>query len=355
MDNIGEMSREELVREIESRNARIGELEGLEKRLKESERLLEYAQKIAHLGNWTWDILSDNFFGSREAYRIFEVPWGTRMGYAGLMEMVHPEDRAMVTDAIEDGLKGAVYKFEFRIISRNGWIKHVQVMGELESRDGTAIALNGTIQDITERKALENDQKRLIAELQYAQRTAHLGDWVWAIDEDTFFGSQESYKIFDLPLGTPVNYAKLMDMVHPDDRTIVRNAIDEALHGALYKVEFRIISGEGRIKYIQAISELEKKDGRTSMIGTIQDITERKELENEQERLIGELQEALSRIKTLSGLLPICANCKRIQDERGNWSSMEKYIERHSEAEFTHSICPECEEKLYGKEKREEE
>ncbi len=65
------------------------------------------------------------------------------------------------------------------------------------------------------------------------------------------------------------------------------------------------------------------------------------------------MREAFGRIKTLSGLIPICANCKRIRDDRGYWRLIEKYIEEHSDAEFTHSICPVCEEKLYGKEKKE--
>ncbi|WP_076003853.1 hypothetical protein [Dehalogenimonas formicexedens] len=70
------------------------------------------------------------------------------------------------------------------------------------------------------------------------------------------------------------------------------------------------------------------------------DIVERRKVE-------GELREALAQVKMLSGLLPICANCKKIRDDNGYWSSVEKYISTHSEAEFTHGICPECLEKLY--------
>lgn len=70
------------------------------------------------------------------------------------------------------------------------------------------------------------------------------------------------------------------------------------------------------------------------------DIVERRKVE-------GELREALTQVKTLTGLLPICANCKKIRDDNGYWSSVEKYISTHSEAEFTHGICPECLEKLY--------
>lgn len=59
------------------------------------------------------------------------------------------------------------------------------------------------------------------------------------------------------------------------------------------------------------------------------------------------LQEALSEVKTLSGLLPICASCKKIRDDRGYWEQIEVYIEDHSNAAFSHGICPECVRKLY--------
>jgi hypothetical protein len=61
-----------------------------------------------------------------------------------------------------------------------------------------------------------------------------------------------------------------------------------------------------------------------------------------------ELQKALADLKTLSGLLPICASCKKIRDDNGYWNQIEAYIRDHSEAEFSHSICPECAEKLYS-------
>jgi len=67
----------------------------------------------------------------------------------------------------------------------------------------------------------------------------------------------------------------------------------------------------------------------------------------EQDILIGELKEALSEIKQLSGLFPICATCKKIRDDKGYWNQIESYIGKHSEAEFSHSICPDCAKKLY--------
>ena len=76
-------------------------------------------------------------------------------------------------------------------------------------------------------------------------------------------------------------------------------------------------------------------------------IIQRRRAEAEKEKLIIELEEALSNVKQLSGLLPICANCKKIRDDQGYWNQLESYIGDHSEVEFSHSICQECAEKLY--------
>jgi hypothetical protein len=77
------------------------------------------------------------------------------------------------------------------------------------------------------------------------------------------------------------------------------------------------------------------------------DISKRQQVEEEREKLIGSLQEALSKVKMLSGLLPICASCKKIRDDKGYWGQIESYISDHSEAEFSHGICPDCMKKLY--------
>jgi sensor histidine kinase regulating citrate/malate metabolism len=76
-------------------------------------------------------------------------------------------------------------------------------------------------------------------------------------------------------------------------------------------------------------------------------IFKRKLMQKEREKLIADLQDAIAKINTLKGLLPICANCKKIRDDKDRWEQIESYIREHSEAEFTHSICPECVKKLY--------
>ncbi len=67
----------------------------------------------------------------------------------------------------------------------------------------------------------------------------------------------------------------------------------------------------------------------------------------EREKLITQLEEALLQVRKLSGLLPICASCKKIRDEEGGWQHIEDYISTHSEADFSHSICPQCARRLY--------
>ena len=83
-------------------------------------------------------------------------------------------------------------------------------------------------------------------------------------------------------------------------------------------------------------------EGKRSCLASIRDITERKKAEEERKKVILQLQDALEKVKTLSGLLPICSYCKKIRDDKGYWRKIETYIEAHSEAEFSHTMCQEC-------------
>ena len=92
------------------------------------------------------------------------------------------------------------------------------------------------------------------------------------------------------------------------------------------------------------------KDAHGNLVGIVesfQDITDRKEAEIAKTELIDELKNALEQVKQLSGMLPICSSCKKIRDDKGYWNQIESYIRDHSEAEFSHGICPECSKKLY--------
>ncbi len=103
----------------------------------------------------------------------------------------------------------------------------------------------------------------------------------------------------------------------------------------------------------RAYEELEEKvRDRTAELSEAnaalrEEIEHRIAVEEEREGLIRELRDALAKVKTLSGLLPICASCKKIRDDGGYWNQIEAYITEHSEAEFTHGLCPDCAQKLY--------
>jgi PAS domain S-box-containing protein len=92
------------------------------------------------------------------------------------------------------------------------------------------------------------------------------------------------------------------------------------------------------------------RDASGTLVGAstvARDITRRKAEEQERLRLIQELTEALARVKTLTGLLPMCASCKKIRNDNGYWQQVETYIKEHSDADFTHGICPDCMKRLY--------
>lgn len=123
-----------------------------------------------------------------------------------------------------------------------------------------------------------------------------------------------------------------------------------------------IKSGEPLINHEEPLDHLEGgrrwnsatkvplRDNQGNIIGVVgvgRDITERKLAEQERDKMIRELQEALNKVHTLQGLIPICANCKKIRNDKGYYESVEKYIMEHSGAVFSHGICPECMEKLY--------
>lgn len=108
------------------------------------------------------------------------------------------------------------------------------------------------------------------------------------------------------------------------------------------------IRKDGSMLPVSYISTPLFKQGRVlASVVAFRDMTKRKEIEAERERLIVELREALAKINTLRGLIPICASCKKIRDDQGFWNSIEKYIMEHSEAEFSHGICPDCAKRLY--------
>ncbi|MFC2036026.1 PAS domain S-box protein [Chloroflexota bacterium] len=110
--------------------------------------------------------------------------------------------------------------------------------------------------------------------------------------------------------------------------------------------EFTRLCKDGSIGYHTFnVTSVESKGEVIGLEGFLIDATERKQAEEERERLIQELQETLAEVNTLSGLLPICTWCRKPRDDKGYWESVEEYIGARTTAEFSHGICPECLEK----------
>jgi PAS domain S-box-containing protein len=139
-------------------------------------------------------------------------------------------------------------------------------------------------------------------------------------------------------------------IIHPEDLPHVSEHMNRRKYEpGLAEIEFRIIRRDGAERWV-ALAFQPVYDITSRFLGTRgsnRDITERKRAETERENLIGELRGALSKVKTLSGLLPICASCKKIRDDKGYWKQIETYIRDRSEANFSHGICPECAIKEY--------
>ncbi|MFW6205729.1 MAG: PAS domain-containing protein [Gemmatimonadota bacterium] len=142
----------------------------------------------------------------------------------------------------------------------------------------------------------------------------------------------------------------LWNMVHPDDRDRLERE-DEASNrsGKPFRSEVRIVMPDGGVKWIQLSSmpSPQSFQGQVLWSGVILDITEKKQADEERDRLVAELQDALARIRKLEGIIPICGFCKRIRDPDGRWQQVEVYIRRHSDTDFSHGVCPECRTEHY--------
>jgi hypothetical protein len=108
------------------------------------------------------------------------------------------------------------------------------------------------------------------------------------------------------------------------------------------KKEIELYSRTLELKVAERTSELVKANKQLQ-----KEVEIRKEAEAKKEMLIIDLQKTIKEVKTLRGLLPICSSCKKVRDDKGYWSQIESFIQEHSDAEFSHSICPECAKKLY--------
>jgi len=110
---------------------------------------------------------------------------------------------------------------------------------------------------------------------------------------------------------------------------------------------YHTFEGQERVYGLRVSALKDKREARLGRVIILHDITERKRAETEKSELIAELQDSLREVRALRGILAICSSCKKIRDDKGYWNQIEAYIRDHSEADFSHGICPECAKKLY--------
>jgi len=169
-------------------------------------------------------------------------------------------------------------------------------------------------------------------------------------------------KATETMLGYPLNEiinTFAFEIIHPDDIETIKNDMSSvSTDNQLPSREIRLLKKDDSYIDVEIRGFVIALDEDKYLGAIIRDISSRKKREkelavyrNRLEKLVKErtqkLEKALDEIKTLKGILPICMHCKKIRDDDGYWNQIEKYIHDRSEAEFTHSICPECIEKHY--------
>lgn len=207
------------------------------------------------------------------------------------------------------------------------------------------------------KKQIADLEKKLAESERVRQALESAGFDIW---ENNFvtgetFGSNRNIleNLGYLEVEMPKNVEELLTFVHPEDQKKAEELMQNHFSGKTprYQAELRIKAKDGSWHWIGNYGRVEKRNadgGVTRFIGVNFDINKRRIIEEELAEQNRELREALEHIKTLQGIIPICSYCKKIRDDQGYWDQVETYICRHTEAEFSHSVCPDCMVKHYS-------
>jgi PAS domain S-box-containing protein len=321
----------------------------VEEALRESEEryrsLFEGSRDAIYTTSQEGEILDAN----RSMLDLFGFSREEMIGLKARETYVHPEDRLKFQQKIER--EGFVRDYEIKLRKKDGTEMDCLLTATVRRTAGENIlGYQGIIRDITERKRAEEALKE--SELKYRTLIESSTDAILVLDveRNIVTCNQAFLNLFGYQKGEIEG--RSIRIIHPSDESFHsfgKTAYPVVARSGFFRKEWRFTHKDGMIFPAETVtSAIKLPDGSvTGYIGIIRDITERKGAEEEREKLIHELQEALANIKTLHGLLPICSYCKKIRDDKGYWNQIESYIRDHSAAEFTHGMCPECMKKLY--------
>ncbi len=232
---------------------------------------------------------------------------------------------------------------------KNGERRWLEVVATPVRRpDGTVMAVHGIMRDITEHKRSEELVWESEARFRSIFASAPIGMHMYELRPDgrlVFFSANPAADRI-LGVDNSAFIGKTIEEAFPPlkDTEIPDRYRETAATGKQWRSD-NVDYENGVIQGAYEVVAFQSSPGM--MVAAFTDITDRKRREEELSRLNAKLQDALQKVRTLKGLLPICSYCKRIRNDAGGWEQFEWYIEKRSQAEFTHGICPECMKKLY--------
>jgi PAS domain S-box-containing protein len=196
----------------------------------------------------------------------------------------------------------------------------------------------------------KSSQFNRIARKDWEKTVDAIEDWISIIDLDSIIlrSNRSVEKYFQWRVQDAIGL-KCCKLLHGTDHPVAACPLPKMLK-TKKRESAEVETQEGRWMFISVDPIFNDAGQIISAVHITRDITQRILIQNEREILVRDLKNALAQIKTLNGLIPICSTCKKIRDDRGYWNLIESYIESHADVAFSHGICPECSDRLYGKE-----